>query len=145
MTTDSHEMLMDPLVDLSGVPDEVLKDYATIISEEDEPDPDAAFMRRLEAIYRMHDPGRGRPGRDFYATPNNIHAEVLRRQGKEVPLRHGQVYDWNGVTFVVKRVSRDPYKPWADIACTGPGGASWKKRQPLPLPAGSKLIGWQRG
>lgn len=49
----------------------------------------------------------------------------------------GQRYTWEGLTFSVTRVSEAGR--WADIRIEGPGG--WVKRQPLPLPAGSVLVG----
>lgn len=49
----------------------------------------------------------------------------------------GQQYRWQGLTYVITRVSETGR--WADIRVYGEGG--WTKRQPLPLPAGSVLIG----
>jgi hypothetical protein len=49
----------------------------------------------------------------------------------------GQRYGWNGVTYTITRVARSGQ--WADIRIDGPNG--WTKRQPLPLPSGSVLIG----
>lgn len=47
----------------------------------------------------------------------------------------GDRLDWNGVTVVVTRMAKDG--TWADIRCDD-GELSWSKRQPLPLPAGTK-------
>jgi hypothetical protein len=48
-----------------------------------------------------------------------------------------QRYTWQGLTYTITRVARDG--SWADITVEGVGG--WTKRQPLPLPSGSMLIG----
>lgn len=52
--------------------------------------------------------------------------------------RVGQRYVWRGVQYSITRVARDG--AWADIRCTD-GFEWWTKRQPLPLPAGSVLVG----
>jgi hypothetical protein len=55
------------------------------------------------------------------------------------PLSHpaaGQRYRWNGIEYVVTRVSETGR--WADIKVEGEGG--WSKRQPLPLPPGSARV-----
>lgn len=45
----------------------------------------------------------------------------------------GDVYAWMGVHLTVRRVGH--CQTWADVLVRPRTGESWKKRQPLPLPA----------
>lgn len=55
----------------------------------------------------------------------------------------GDVWQWENVTAVVRRVARDA--SWADLHCSQENGACWSKRQPLPFPADFEFIGVQFG
>jgi hypothetical protein len=127
--------------DLSGIPDDWLEAYVSYLTDGGGENPDAGFRQKIEAVHRMRDIEQ-REGQEFLVDWRNATAELLRRRGKDVPLERGQVYDWNGVSFQVTRISAA--HGWADIRCTDAGGASWAKRQPLPLPADSRLAGWMR-
>lgn len=48
------------------------------------------------------------------------------------PYAKGDRFTWMGSEVTVLRVSRDG--TWADIDCKPVVGASWTKRQPLPMP-----------
>jgi hypothetical protein len=55
----------------------------------------------------------------------------------EWPPTARQIYEWRGIRYTITRVARD--QTWADIRVrTDHGG--WSKRQPLPLPHGSRLV-----
>lgn len=52
-------------------------------------------------------------------------------------VKRGEHYRWEGVRIVVTRVAADG--TWADIACAA-GDSQWRKRQPLPMPAGTERV-----
>jgi hypothetical protein len=54
-------------------------------------------------------------------------------------VRPGQTYEWLGTTLLVLTVAKNG--KWAEVFVTQPQGASWIKKQPLPLPDVAVLVG----
>lgn len=55
----------------------------------------------------------------------------------------GDLFEWQDHAVIVTRVAKDG--TWADIRVHHPFGATWTKRQPLPIPADWEFIGVQFG
>ena len=126
-----------PLEDLSHLPDDWLDAFLLYTEEDNTGDPDARFVGRITAIYRMREIEE-REGRNLHAFPRNARAEKLRREGKPVPVERDQLYERDSVTFRVGRVSAKG--GWAELHC----GDNPGKRHRLPLPEDFRLTGWAR-
>lgn len=72
----------------------------------------------------------GKPERSAWSFP-------LAPAPSTLILAKGDKLTWSGVAVVVTRVAKDG--AWADLKCDD-GEQQWTKRQPLPLPNGSKRI-----
>lgn len=124
--------------DLSYIPDDYLEVFLLVTDEENDGDADARLASRIEAIFRMRKIEQ-REGRSLHTHAKGARAEKLRREGRPVPVERDQVYERDGVTFEVGRVSVKA--GWAELRA---GGDVRSKRRPLPLPADFRLIGWAR-
>lgn len=54
------------------------------------------------------------------------------------PVKKGDQFAWMGTKLTVRSVARDG--SYANVLVQQQGGASWTKRQPLPLPADAVRI-----
>ncbi|HEY1705934.1 MAG TPA: hypothetical protein VGG75_40140 [Trebonia sp.] len=124
-----------PVEDLSYIPDDWLEAFL-LVTAEDGGDPDSRFASEIQAIFRMRDI-QAREGRCLVVHPKAARAEKLRREGRPVPVERDQLYERDGGTYEVGRVSVKA--GWAELRTDG---APHAKRHPLPLHADFRLIGW---
>ncbi len=68
-----------PLAELGHVPTDWLGASATYLSEDEQPDPDAAFAERIRAIYRRREI-EDRDGTDYIVSPDDVFEELARRR-----------------------------------------------------------------
>lgn len=50
----------------------------------------------------------------------------------------GTTFYWMATHVTVTRVAKD--SSWADVRCVQPGGPTWTKRLPLPMPEAAELV-----